>query len=95
MRLRDLEAELVVYTAKGFRRGASMAEAQGVCLLCPCDEGHSILVWFRERGVPTEATPGPGRWAVDPSSRDLDTLTLTPSIALSCWHGWVTRGEVA
>lgn len=93
MRLTDLEGRLVAHTSTGFRDVDSLAEAQGVTFLCPCGEGHSVGVWFRDRGVPDDATPGPGRWVVDPSSHDLATLTLTPSIALRCWHGFVTRGE--
>lgn len=54
---------------------------------------HSVVVCFRDRGVPDDATPGPERSVVAPSSRDLSTPTLTPSIALRCWHGFVTRGE--
>lgn len=93
MRLADLEADLIAHTPTGFRRVSSLQEAQGVTFVCPCGEGHSVLAWFRDRGVPAAAEPGPGRWVVDPSSRDLETLTLTPSIALPCWHGFVTRGE--
>jgi hypothetical protein len=76
----------------------TFAEAQGVMFECPKCRRHSILIWFRDRGVPDEATPGPGRWIA--SGTGYDDLTLSPSINLDTpgttgckWHGWVTGGE--
>lgn len=74
--------------------------AQGVLFECPKCGAHSILAWFRGRGVPDDATPGPGRWT--PSGTGFGDLTLKPSIDLSggnptsCqWHGFVTNGDAA
>lgn len=107
--LRDLEAEWVNDLGdkrrRRFKEGdETIATAQGVMFLCPvCYERnsgpvgtHSVLIWFRDRGVPPDETPGPGRWAV--SGTGLTDLTLSPSIDLSAneggcgWHGWVENG---
>jgi hypothetical protein len=107
MRFADLEPEWVndAKPGGGHRRDDALdvASAQGVMFLCPLcfqkNNGpagtHSILVWFRGRGVPDEASPGPGRWEV--SGRDFDDLTVHPSINLEggsgChWHGWLQHG---
>ena len=89
-----------VYPAAG-----GLVAAQGLLFLCPvcftANGGpigtHSVLVWFRDRGVPDAKMPGPGRWTATGTGY-LD-LTLSPSIHLSgeggCgWHGQVTAGEV-
>ncbi|HVJ94873.1 MAG TPA: hypothetical protein VM580_34055, partial [Labilithrix sp.] len=59
-----------------------LSDAQGLifaCPICRLANCHSIGVWFRDRGVPDEATPT-GRWfASGPSLRD---LTLSPSICI-------------
>jgi hypothetical protein len=80
----------------------TVAEAQGVMFACPkcfaANGGlvgtHYVLCWFRDRGVPDEMKPNPGRWAV--SGSGYHDLTLSPSILLhsDCgWHGWVTNGQ--
>lgn len=86
---------------------ATLAEAQGVLFLCPkCfakNSGsvgtHSVICWFRDRGIPDDAEPSPGRWM--PSGTGFHDLTLTPSVDLTErgkapdeWHGFVTNGEV-
>ena len=56
---------------------------------------HSVICWFRDRGVPDEAKPGPARWPA--SGTGVTDLTLTPSIQLlgGCnWHGFITAGVV-
>lgn len=67
------------------------------CPKCRQPEGsHAILAWFRGRGVPDNALPGPGRWTVDSGSGFAD-LTLSPSILLTSgcgWHGFVRGGEI-
>lgn len=86
-----------------------MAEAQGISFLCPkCfaeNKGprgtHSVICWSRSRGVPEDATPGPGRWKLDGTSFDDLTLNADPpstarSVQLTggCgWHGFITNGE--
>ena len=81
----------------------TLAEAQGIFFLCPKDfelnKGpigtHGIICWFLDRGVPTDAEPLPGRWAVSGSS--YEDLTLSPSVLTTegCgWHGFITGGAV-
>jgi hypothetical protein len=69
-----------------------LTEAQGLRFLCPkCDPAHYILVWFKDKLVPTNEEPN-GRWTATGTGY-LD-LTLTPSInILSCWHGFITNGS--
>lgn len=79
-----------------------LAQAQGVMFLCPtCFKKNggavgteSVLVWFKDRGVPPEAFPGPGRWTV--SGTNFEDLTLNPSVNVDHehWHGWIKNGEV-
>jgi Family of unknown function (DUF6527) len=78
------------------------AQAQGVIFLCPAcfakNNGpvgtESVLCWFRGRGVPDNAEPGPGRWAV--TGGGFRDLTLTPSVNVQNghWHGFITNGEM-
>jgi len=111
MRLADLDAHLLKITEPGrsWRTDATWAEAQGVIFLCPLcwtrNGGpigtHSVICWFRNRGVTDTETPGPGRW--DPAGTGLDDLSLVrldggPSSVLltggGCgWHGHVTGGS--
>lgn len=98
MRLDDLEPELVVHapSASPAHLPLTLANAQGVMFGCPQCSGpksHSILCWFRNRGVPDNETPGPGRW--DVSGASLEDLTLSPSVNVKgCWHGFVRNGEI-
>jgi hypothetical protein len=109
MRLADLEPQLVRMISQGhYEDVADLSEAQGIMFLCPrcysrnggAEGTHSVLAWFRDRGVPSDESPGPGRWVVLEGS-GVDDLTLSPSInlensrGLGCeWHGNVTGGEV-
>ena len=80
----------------------TIATAQGIAFLCPrCFKKNggpvgteTILVWFRDRGVPADETPGPGRWT--PNGTDFHDFSLTPSVNVSNehWHGFVTSGEI-
>ena len=77
----------------------SIANAQGILFDCPLCGRHSVLAWFKDRGVPDDAEPGPGRWT--PTGSGFNDLTLMPSINLDVkpdspckWHGWVKNGEV-
>jgi hypothetical protein len=82
--------------------GDSIASATGLLFLCPvcfkANHGqvgtHSVICWFRDRGVPDSATPGPGRWV--PSGTGFDDLSLSPSVNVGNehWHGFITNGEV-
>ena len=104
MKLRDLDAEFVLAAPNdSIGHTLGLKEAQGVMFLCPkCfaenhgDVGtHSVVCWFRDRGVPSDRAPGPGRW--DVSGTSIDDLTLNPSVHLSgagCgWHGWIRNGD--
>ena len=106
-RLLDLETEWVLHHDGDLGRALDIHTAQGVMFLDPVEYQKnggavgtsSVLVWFRGRGVPDHAKPGPGRWNV--TGTGFTDLTLTPSIDLTCggkypgrWHGWLTNGEV-
>lgn len=110
MKLRELEGEFIALTPgeRSFRRVETLAEADGVMFLCPhcfVKNGgkvgtHIDICWFRDRGVPDDVTPNPGRWT--PSGTGLDDLTFVPGnppMAISVksgdeWHVFVENGEV-
>lgn len=105
MRLTELEPHwMTEVTAGGWRRGApDQRSAQGVAFLCPkcfaANGGrvgtHTVLVLFRDRGVPADAYPSIARWAA--TGNTFDDLTTTPSILIGggCeWHGFITNGDV-
>jgi hypothetical protein len=100
VRLVDLAPQLVRHELRAGREVHvyvdSLDTAQGVRFTCPGCDGHQILVWFKDRGVPDTAEPRP-RWSVTGTS--LADLTLSPSInldvpgATGCrWHGFITAG---
>lgn len=107
MKLTELEPQFVTTPSPGRLHDVdTLAEAQGVMFLCPkcfATNGgpvgtHSLLVWFRDRGVPPDMSPGPGRWVA--SGSGYADLTLSPSINLETpdgsgcqWHGFITNGE--
>ncbi len=95
MKLTDLNPEFLTFSMQGdvevYSGAADFRSAQGVMFECPCGEGHSLMVWFKGRGVPQETSPPP-LWAVV-SGTGFDDLTLTPSIRLDCWHGFVRDGR--
>ena len=109
MKLTLLEPQFMRITSAGHYADVdTLAEAQGVMFLCPkcfaknCGNvgTHSVMVWFRDCGVPADEVPLPGRWGV--SGTGYADLTITPSISLEnpgkvgCqWHGFVTSGEAA
>jgi len=105
VRLTELEPELVAHapSASAAHLPLTLDNAQGLLFVCPkCHSAqgrpgsHSVLCWFRNRGVPDDETPGPGRW--DVSGTGFDDLSLSPSVHLSgpgCgWHGFIRNGEI-
>lgn len=116
MRLVDLDPHFLRYEpsdGRVFHRFVdSLAEAQGIEFLCPkcfvTNGGsagtHHVICWSRSRGVPEDATPGPGRRKMEGTG--LADLTLNGdapggggarSVLLlgGCeWHGFVTNGAV-
>ncbi len=88
---------------EGLRHVSSPQEAQGVMFHCPgcwaANGGsygtHLVLAWFRSPprlpAVPPERSPGPGRW--DVSGTGAADLTLSPSVDVGCWHGYIRNGE--
>ena len=95
MRLSELEPTFRRWAPNGLGKANAIADAQGILFLCPAclnKDGHSLLVWFDERGVPAEALPAP-RWKVTGNS--FEDLSLTPSVNAGCWHGFVTNGQIA
>lgn len=108
MRLIDLEAEFFRWDVKGVTHieipsVATLAEAQGVLFDCPKCRNHSVMVGFRDRGVPPDvgtkdAAGNQTLWHVA-GGTGLEDLTLTPSVDCTpsnpnCWHGFITNGEV-
>lgn len=113
MRLSDLEPQFLRYAPRDghvyWSHVDDIAVAQGVSFLCPkcfaANGGkvgtHTIVCWSRSRGVPDDATPGPGRWALKGTGYadlTLDGDGSSRSVLLTgdgCkWHGFVTQGEV-
>jgi hypothetical protein len=99
MKLLDLEPQFLRRADSGHRLDHvdELAEAQGIWFDCPAGDGHKVLVWFVDRGVPPEAAPT-YRWRV--SGTGYLDLTISPSInldvpgAVGCrWHGFVVNGE--
>ena len=105
MRLREqLEARFIrITTGHSFQYVDTLEDAQGILFLCPkcfASNGgpvgtHSVICWFKHRGVPDDLEPGPGRW--EPSGLGYHDVSLTPSVNLSdpggcLWHGWVKEG---
>lgn len=78
---------------------------QGLFFTCPChyalngmsDIGvHKILCWFRDRGVPDDVTPGPGRWwpvgaTIDDLSFDYGHPPQPKSVQADC-HFFIKNG---
>lgn len=84
-----------------FKLSDSIDNAQGLWMYCPCNQGHHILIPFADKGLPVEFGPVARddkthpRWQV--SGTSLDNLSLIPSVDVgtkSCWHGFITNGEV-
>lgn len=46
---------------------------------------HYVLCWFKDRGVPDERTPRPGRWV--PSGTGIDDITFVGPAAASVQLG--------
>jgi hypothetical protein len=108
VRLTDLEPHfLKLESPIVYRQVDSLAEAQGIEFLCPkCFEAnsgrvgtHIIICWFKDRGVPDDLGPKPGRW--NPSGTGYHDLTFVPPGATSVllkggcgWHGFIENGEV-
>ena len=105
IKLSELEAhfERIVEPGKRYEEVDKLEDAQGVMFLCPkCFETnngrvgtHSVLCWFKGRGVSDDEDPKPGRWAF--AGNSIDDLTLVPSINLpgekGCqWHGFIRNG---
>ncbi len=106
-----LSPEFLRYESKDlFRRVGKMAEANGVCFLCPlCYERngfsgvgvHNVICWSKSGGVPDDAIPGPGRWRLVGAGITNLTLAAEPGKSRSVlliggcgWHGFVTDGVV-
>ena len=103
MKLRDLEARLL---NKENTWVESVGDACAILFLCPVcfhKTGHSIKVYFANRGVDPGRKPFP-RWKA--SGNTIDDLTLEPSIWINkdlpleikdaCrWHGWIKKGEAS
>lgn len=104
MRLSELEPQFIrVIDDRTDRYVDALAEAQGIMFLCPkcftTNGGpvgtHMVICWFKDRAVPDDRRPLPGRWGV--SGTGYDDLTLDGSIRIrgGCeWHEHVKDGEI-
>jgi len=106
MRLTDLDPRWMRFSeSTWFEDGdgtLTINTAHGIAFLCPrCFQKNggavgteTILCWFRDRGVPADEIPGPGRWS--PAGTGFADLTLTPSVNVSNehWHGFITGGAI-
>lgn len=97
----DKEFEATFYTAAVGTPGVQFIDAlhgaQGVYFTCPCGN-HSLMIPFANPRGATRQYPVAG-WQMQGSG--LHDLTLSPSILVdgghpqgSCWHGFVTAGEI-
>ena len=109
MQLIDLDAEFFRWEERDGKtylpEVAALAEAQGVIFDCPVcrSPGHSIMVGFRDRGVPAhlgtrDAAGKQTLWQVA-GGTGLHDLTLSPSVDCTpsnpnCWHGFITNGVI-
>ncbi len=110
MKLVELEPQFVKLTDEpNVRRYVdTLAEAQGICFLCPaCLKAnggqrpgvHSVLCWARGRGVPDAEVPGPGRWEfLGTGYHDLTFRAGNSSVLLTGCpnhaHFFITNGEI-
>lgn len=115
MKLTDLRPQFVRFERNDegtlWRPTDRIEDAHGILFLCPkcfAEKGgevgcHSVICWSRSRGVPDDASPGPGRWALNGTgyadlTLDADPPNTARSVQLNggCdWHGHVTNGEAA
>lgn len=105
MNLSSLEPQFVRFVSPGrYQDVNGLHEAHGIRFLCPkcyaANGGgigtHSILLWFKGKGVPDSEDPKPGRWMII-GGTGYANLSLAPSIQLSTgcqWHGFITNGSV-
>lgn len=108
MKLTDesLEAQFIHdVDGKCFRVTDEIVGSQGLLIYCPCGGGHCIMIPFANPFNAPKLPPDFGplsrdgtshpRWNV--SGDSLENLTLTPSVDVgitSCWHGFITNGEI-
>ena len=105
MKLRDIpDATFVAIDVDGsFTRVPDAKGAHAIWFQCPCGKHHNLIAF--EPTIDTEPTTRGGlsrtggRW--QRTGTTLDDLTLTPSIDVnstspggSCWHGFITNGDL-
>lgn len=106
-KLSELDAHFVRLTDEGFEYTDNIDRAQGLWFQCPkcvaeknsAAGAHRVLCFFKDRGVPDDHQPGPGRW--NPSGTGISDLTFVPPGAVSVlltapgcgWHGFIRNGE--
>jgi len=101
MRLTDLKASFIKFQDHHLVYVNSLEEAQGIIFLCPNhfkeNNGpigtHSIICCFQNKGVPDDVLPGIHRWPA--TGKDLEDLTLNPSVDAGCFHGWIINGNIS
>lgn len=108
MRLTELEPSfLVIEDRHTYSVMDDIKTAQGISFVCPeClrKKGsrpgvHSMICWFKDRGVPDDQKPGPGRWV--PSGTGYNDLSFIGPGAASVLqqggcnaHFYIKNGEI-
>jgi hypothetical protein len=106
LQLKDLDARFqrIVEPGKRYKEVDNIQDAHGIMFLCPkCFQAnnggvgtHSVICWFKGRGVSDDENPKPGRWeAVGTGLNDLTLKAGSSSILLTggCqWHGFIRNG---
>jgi hypothetical protein len=98
MKLAELSPEFVRYSddlvaANMHKREIvqTLAQAQGIRFRSPGNADLALCIPFSGRGAPADENGGI-QWSV--SGTGYTDLTLTPSVNMRQWHGFVTNGEV-
>jgi hypothetical protein len=67
-------------------------DGMGITFDCPVHRNHRLGVFFEN---PLDGQPAQAHCLLWKRTGDtFETLTLAPSIQASCWHGFITGGEV-
>ena len=111
MKLLDLQPQLLkIIDLKSWQHVDSIAEAQGICFLCPvcfkANNGprgtHAVICWSKTAGAPDEIFPQPGRWRITGTGLHDLSLMEEPGKSRSVLllgdgckaHFFVTNGEI-
>lgn len=93
----ELQARFVmVGMGNDSRLAVTIEQAQGIWFLCPkCFNEpprgpimvHRVICWFRNRKVPTELEPGPGRWNIEGKGIEDLTFVAPGNLSVQLFEG--------